>query len=547
MIDARRFRRSLPLMVLLGGAALVLGCDQRQQPLDPTSGSTDAEPATQGSPMNPGPTTSEVPDLRQVPGSLSLPSGEVEVLDGELPLGPPEGYNRPERPQPARSSQSSGGDVVLNPDGTLGFHNSAEDGRNDLVWRNPGNGSTNLWQMDKGSKVSDSRLPNAAAPWRVVDAGVFESGTGSDAFDQRDDILWRNPSNGTTIAWVMHGKTYTGTTLRFPNVSDTWRAAATGDFEKNWVQRDDIVWRNTSNGRVVVWLNDGSARIDSETIGTVNLAWEIAAVADFSGGAQDDILWRNQSTGGAVIWEMRGTTKVDEHPLPSVSSPWEAQATGNFDADDNTETANDIVWRNPSNGTNVVWMMDGSTRTGQQTIEKVAGGSDWAIVGAGEFSKQEIAFTRTATPQQSIPDNGSESFTTRIVTDAPVIDLDVGLTFDPMHTFVGDLNIQLTQQSTSAEAVLLDNPNNNNGDCNGNGVVITADDEAAGSLATDCLDEADGGDDFAYQVARNQPVEPLSVFDGDGANGNWTLDVSDEIGGDTGTLDFWSLNFVVLD
>ncbi len=42
-------------------------------------------------------------------------------------------------------------------------------------------------------------------------------------------------------------------------------------------------------------------------------------------------------------------------------------------------------------------------------------------------------------------------------------------------------------------------------------------------------------------VGAHKPTEPLSVFDGENAAGEWTLTIVDDTIGDTGSLTFWSL------
>ena len=105
-----------------------------------------------------------------------------------------------------------------------------------------------------------------------------------------------------------------------------------------------------------------------------------------------------------------------------------------------------------------------------------------------------------------------------------VFDLDVRL--DVTHPFDEDLDVVLV--SPSGRRVALFNDVGSNGD-HFTGTVL--DDEAAAAIAT-------GAAPFA---GRFRPAQPLSAFDGQDPNGAWTLEVTDDSMGFTGTLNAWSL------
>jgi len=69
---------------------------------------------------------------------------------------------------------------------------------------------------------------------------------------------------------------------------------------------------------------------------------------------------------------------------------------GDFDGDGRT----DILWRDSSSGQNAVWYMDGTTHTGDGSIQSVP--VNWQIVGAGDFNgdvKPDILWRDSATGQ----------------------------------------------------------------------------------------------------------------------------------------------------
>jgi uncharacterized repeat protein (TIGR01451 family) len=120
------------------------------------------------------------------------------------------------------------------------------------------------------------------------------------------------------------------------------------------------------------------------------------------------------------------------------------------------------------------------------------------------------------------------------VTDTFLWDLD--LTINLTHTFAGDLDITLTSPGGTTVVVTTDN---------GGG----ADNVFAGTLFDD--DAGVPVSDEAY--ANNVTSSPLQIeaalagFIGEDPNGTWTLNVTDDAGGDDGTLVDWSLDVTTLD
>jgi len=104
---------------------------------------------------------------------------------------------------------------------------------------------------------------------------------------------------------------------------------------------------------------------------------------------------------------------------------------------------------------------------------------------------------------------------------------DVNVTIGSLtHTYDSDLRIWLT--SPGGTSIVLFG--NNGG--SGHGLFGTVfDDEASTSIAS-------GAAPF---TGAFQPIEALSAFDGQNSGGIWTLTVADQVGGDSGMLNAWSL------
>lgn len=142
-------------------------------------------------------------------------------------------------------------------------------------------------------------------------------------------------------------------------------------------------------------------------------------------------------------------------------------------------------------------------------------------------------------PNLAIPDdNGAGVSDGLTLTGGALTDLDV--TLNITHTYIGDLAVTLTNESTGTSITLIDRPGlpaiNANFGCGNNNIDTTLDDAAATQAEDQCsgTSPAMGG--------THSPTDALATFNGESATGTWTLNVSDNVGQDTGTLVEWCLN-----
>src|SRR5205823_14154624 len=106
---------------------------------------------------------------------------------------------------------------------------------------------------------------------------------------------------------------------------------------------------------------------------------------------------------------------------------------------------------------------------------------------------------------------------------------DLNVTLSITHTYDSDLRVRLF--APNGQSVELFNGVGNGGDNFTNTVL---DDEAATAITAGT----------APFTGSFRPNGFLSLFDGTSPNGTWTLEVADEVGGDSGTLTGWSLTAV---
>ncbi len=144
-------------------------------------------------------------------------------------------------------------------------------------------------------------------------------------------------------------------------------------------------------------------------------------------------------------------------------------------------------------------------------------------------------------PNLAIPDSGATSDTISIPSGGPLTDLNVYL--DVSHTWVGDLAFSLQHVDTGTTAGILDRPGvpASTFGCSGNNIGATLDDEGTdGDAETTCLA---GDPTLSGSLVPGDPPSTslLAAFDGENLSGDWLLSISDNAGGDTGTLNQWCL------
>lgn len=145
-----------------------------------------------------------------------------------------------------------------------------------------------------------------------------------------------------------------------------WRPCALGDFNNDG--KDDVIWRNSAQGRnAVVYPSGSETALDYELLPSFEgPEWRIAGTADFNGDNNTDIVWHNTSTGGSGIWLMDGLSISSRVFLSeSMSGNWSLVGVGDLNNDGDP----DLLWRNYNDGANLVWYMDGSSISSRENIE----------------------------------------------------------------------------------------------------------------------------------------------------------------------------------
>ena len=90
------------------------------------------------------------------------------------------------------------------------------------------------------------------------------------------------------------------------NSDNNWKIMAAADFDNDGMA--DLLWRNSVTGENSIWLMNGTNRISTVALDTVqDLNWMIVGAADFNRDGKLELLWSNPATGESALWYMNGT------------------------------------------------------------------------------------------------------------------------------------------------------------------------------------------------------------------------------------------------
>jgi subtilisin-like proprotein convertase family protein len=155
------------------------------------------------------------------------------------------------------------------------------------------------------------------------------------------------------------------------------------------------------------------------------------------------------------------------------------------------------------------------------------------VCGGGATSTTSVSNA----PALAIPDLGT-IMDTIVVSGAPTLLWDVDCMLNIPHTWSSDLDVTVTSPAGTVVTITTDNA------VLGTGAV----DVYAGTLFDDT--SVNPINDYLYVSGVTVPTvtceEPLLHFRGEDPNGTWTISVTDDLGGDTGTLVSWGLDLTTI-
>ncbi|HEY0994973.1 MAG TPA: FG-GAP-like repeat-containing protein [Gemmatimonadaceae bacterium] len=229
-----------------------------------------------------------------------------------------------------------------------------------ILWGNGSTGDWGFWGMAGTSYLGDwSSLYNGsiAAAWQVVATADF-------THDGNTDLVWQNSVTGDIGIWPMSGTTWTGEHIPLAAVPTQWRIAAAADFTGD--AKPDLVWQNTQTGERGLWVMNATTFTGEYILlypELVPTQWEIVGAADMNGDHMADLVWQNTQTGDRGAWLMNHHTYASYASLYGASVPtnWDIAAVIDMTRDGKP----DLVWQNTTTGERGLWVMDGTTFTGE--------------------------------------------------------------------------------------------------------------------------------------------------------------------------------------
>ncbi len=84
----------------------------------------------------------------------------------------------------------------------------------------------------------------------------------------------------------------------------------------------DLLFHNSGNGELSVWIRDGLSVVSKNTIGTPTDGYCWCGYGDFNNDSIDDLLFRNPSNGDLVVWTMGGGEIFQEDTIDLPDNNW---------------------------------------------------------------------------------------------------------------------------------------------------------------------------------------------------------------------------------
>jgi hypothetical protein len=236
------------------------------------------------------------------------------------------------------------------------------DGFSDLLWRNQRTGENYIWLLNGSGVIRADALPTASdLAWQIADVNDFNN-------DGQADILWRRKDSPQNVVWYMNGtQPFAGPELTNQPILDYTNVVFGGASDFNGDGQVDILVYNTVTNATAIWLMNGiSVNQVVDLTALSGPGWQVERLEDFTNDGSAEILWRNRITGDNLLWDVSNAISgpaggtVTTSILPDVRDlSWRIEGAGDYTGDGRT----DILWRNYSDNQNLIWQMNGVTRT----------------------------------------------------------------------------------------------------------------------------------------------------------------------------------------
>lgn len=275
-------------------------------------------------------------------------------------------------------------------------------------------------------------------------------------------------------------------------------------------------------GDYTITINGTSPSINNSTTVTLSLAAGIPVVQSLNTPADNE---SGVSTFAGLSWsEVPGATNYNV--VVSTSPDFDA---GTIVLNENV-TGSGLTTSELDEETVYYWQVSAETACGAGDF------SDANAFQTGAIACQTYASTDVPV---NISSNDIVTVTSTLTVPGNPVFSDVDVEMFIRHTYLGDLSATLTSPNGTT-VQLFDQPGvpASNFGCSEDDIDVTLDDDAANTA--DDLDNSCTGNVPSISGIF-QPIEALSVFNGQSAGGTWTLTVSDTFDEDGGEIDSWSI------
>jgi uncharacterized repeat protein (TIGR01451 family) len=260
-------------------------------------------------------------------------------------------------------------------------------------------------------------------------------------------------------------------------------------------------------------------------------AGTVVTLTTDNGGSNDDVfngtVWDDQADPGGQVPYTADEGLVTDHTYANLTlaSPLvPEEALGAFNGED-------------PNGTWTITISDDLAGDGGSL-------NSWSLAVTTLPSAPTITTVPTATNATPvvIPTGPAVVTSTIVVSGAATALLDVKATTFIQHTFSADLDITITSPAGTVVTLTTDNGGSNDDVFNG---TVWDDKADPGGQVPYTADEGLVTDHTYANLTLASPLVPeeaMSAFVGEDPNGTWTITISDDLAGDGGSLNSWSLD-----